>query len=113
LRHTVHVIASATNRKKTFPGPNLYNFNGENGKTPFNSWSAALDRYQGDKVTPMELYAGDHWSVAKSLLTEFPKLNVCLWVISPGYGLVGAEDKITPYIATFSPDHHESVNKGV
>jgi hypothetical protein len=107
--HTVHVIVNATNRKSAYPGVNLGDLNAPDGGTLFKSWSSTLDSYRGDRVPVMDLYAGDHWCIAKSLISGFPKLAIRLWVISPGYGLISAEDNITPYVATFSPDHYESV----
>ena len=57
----------------------------------------------------LNLYGGDHWVIAKSLINKYPNLNVNLWITSPGYGLINANDLITPYHATFSPNHPESV----
>ena len=52
----------------------------------------------------LELYQGDHWSVARSIshLTE-------LWVVSAGYGLVPASTRMVPYGATFTGGHADTV----
>jgi len=74
------------------------------------AWTSALDDYDGDRILAADLYAGDHWVITKQLVPQFPTLKVRVWVMSPGYGLIDATDKIVPYVATFSPNHSESVH---
>lgn len=109
---TVHVVVNATNRKRPYPSVNLGDIEAREPSALFEAWTAKLDSYEGKLVSVLDLYAGDHWCVAKSLTSSFPNLTIRLWIVSPGYGLISAEDKVAPYLATFSPDHHESVARG-
>ena len=62
------------------------------------------------QVAALELYAGEHWSVARG----FPALHrpgevIRLWACSAGYGLIPAEAPIKPYHATLTPGQADSV----
>jgi len=62
------------------------------------------------QVAALELYAGEHWSVARG----FPALHrpgevIRLWACSAGYGLIPAETPVKPYHATLTPGQADSV----
>ena len=62
------------------------------------------------QLAAVELYAGEHWSVAR----KFPALHrpgevIRLWACSAGYGLIPAEAPIMPYHATLTPGQADSV----
>jgi hypothetical protein len=68
-------------------------------------------KYSGEPIAALNLYAGDHWSVVKSLpllANEFG-FRSKLWIISAGYGLVPSETLLHPYSATFTSGHPDSV----
>ncbi|MCH2123092.1 MAG: hypothetical protein MK136_17850, partial [Pirellulaceae bacterium] len=60
-----------------------------------------------------ELYAGDHWQIARSLphVAKSAGWDTRLWICSPGYGLIKSTSLIAPYSATFSMTHPDSVSK--
>jgi hypothetical protein len=70
-----------------------------------------LSTHSIDAVPAVDLYAGDHWAVAKSLpaAATASGLDAHLWVASAGYGLVPVEAKLRPYSATFGAGHSDSV----
>lgn len=58
-----------------------------------------------------ELYSGDHWSIARDLdgSKVGSRLRLRVWVVSAGYGVLGLEDRIHSYSATFAVQHPDSV----
>lgn len=74
-------------------------------------WIARLAEPEGAPLVPaVELYAGEHWSVAR----QFPLMSlqgeqVRLWVCSAGYGLIPAEAPVVPHHATLTPGQADSV----
>jgi hypothetical protein len=102
---TVHVIVTCTNRK-TRPVPRtlcLDNLPGLGTESRVREWAARLT---GINSTPLvvaqDLYAGEHWMIARDLPTRVRRARTRLWVCSAGYGLIPAEAQIRPYAATFS-----------
>jgi hypothetical protein len=64
-----------------------------------------------DTMRAEDLYAGDHWDVARSLprmATGFARPT--LWIASAGWGLIPIDAAIRPYSATFSTRHLDSVS---
>lgn len=62
------------------------------------------------RVPAVELYAGEHWSVAR----EFPAMRmpgeeIRLWAGSAGYGLLAADALVVPHHATLTPGQADSV----
>jgi hypothetical protein len=70
-------------------------------------WRGRLESCEDAQVIVRDLYAGDHWSIARSISSK--RFNVNLWVCSAGYGLLRLADQITPYSATFASSHIDSV----
>lgn len=70
-------------------------------------WHGRLNRRWRERVSVKDLYAGDHWANVRSFESNFFKIDV--WVCSAGFGLVRIDDQITPYAATFSGKHPDSV----
>ncbi|MBA6295966.1 DUF6884 domain-containing protein [Colwellia sp. MB02u-9] len=105
----IHLITNCTNLKKSnIQGKiQLKNLIGNNSaQTIVNSWCDKLEKAE-QKVPANEVYAGDHWKVAKSII----KPNLELWVLSAGYGLIHNSSKIGSYDATFSSGSENSINK--
>ena len=71
-------------------------------------WRRRLEAYP-TRIMVRDLYAGDHWSIARSMQSK--RFHVELWVCSAGYGLVRLADEIAPYSATFAPNHPDSACK--
>ena len=59
------------------------------------------------------LYAGEHWSIVKTLedVAFSSNLAASVLVCSVGYGLISLDTEVKPYSATFSSDHADTINK--
>jgi len=88
----------------------LRNVGGSSVGSRVRQWKLHVDRSNGETITPKSLYAGDHWAVAKNLADlARPSEQICVWVISAGYGLLPLDAQIQPYSATFSTRHPDTV----
>ncbi len=110
---TVHVIVTCANRK-SHPIPlhlQLGQVPGHSAAQRAHRWISRLAQTSDvPQIAAVELYAGEHWSVAR----RFPTLNrpnekIRLWACSAGYGLIPAEVQIMPYHATVTPNQADSV----
>lgn len=70
-------------------------------------WRSRLRRRWRERVMVRDLYAGDHWSTVRSFASSY--FSIDTWICSAGFGLVRIDDFITPYNATFSSSHPDSV----
>ncbi|PKH01379.1 hypothetical protein CXF72_17050 [Psychromonas sp. MB-3u-54] len=70
-----------------------------------SSWLKRLNNAL-QKFPAKQVYAGDHWKIAKSVKNP----NVELWVLSAGYGLIHSSSMITAYDATFSKESDNSIH---
>jgi hypothetical protein len=110
---TIHVIVTCTNRKtRTVPAHlRLAQVRGTSASQRALEWVARLGKEQaGCGVLARDLYAGEHWTVARGL-PEYGDAHekVYLWACSAGYGLIPASAPIHPYAATFATGHADSV----
>ncbi len=110
---TVYVIVTCANRKSR-PIPShlqLGQVRGNSAAQRAHRWISRLAQTSSvPQLAATELYAGEHWSVAR----KFPTLNqsgeeIRLWACSAGYGLIPAEAQIMPYHATLTPNQADSV----
>jgi hypothetical protein len=114
ITRRLHVIAACTDRKTL---PIQLRFGkvaaGRRGETRAKTWWRALRSLKADTRPALDTYAGDHWSVVRSLPHEAWKRgwHATLWVLSAGYGLLPAETLIHGYSATFAYGHNDSVGK--
>ena len=78
-------------------------------------WVQRLRRASADVLRARELYAGDHWSVVRSLVEAAGKSGFAanVWVCSAGYGLIPLDAKVRPYAATFASGFPDSVTRGI
>ncbi|AAZ28749.1 hypothetical protein [Colwellia psychrerythraea] len=105
----IHLITNCTNLKKS-------NIQGKvtleslirehNSQSIVSAWFEHLENAV-QKVPANEVYAGDHWKVATSIVVP----NLDLWVLSAGYGLIHSSSHIGSYDATFSSGSENSINK--
>ena len=74
-------------------------------------WFRRLTDYSGTQIPARDLYAGDHWAIARELPTVAESAGIVgkLWVASAGYGLFPAHAAVHSYSATFSPGVPDSV----
>jgi len=109
----VHIIVTCANRKR-LPAP-VSLLARSLPEAPVgeraSEWLRRLDHSDGPLTVARDLYAGEHWSVVRSLLTVAGDghVPVEVWVLSAGYGLVNASAKIRPYAATFSAGQADTV----
>src|SRR5262249_51154771 len=76
-----------------------------------DKWVARLLSDRSQLLPAFELYAGDHWSIVRTLRTIAVDvgLKAEIWVCSAGYGLVRTASCLKPYAATFSSRHPDGV----
>jgi hypothetical protein len=111
----VLVLVTCTNRKTVAPASAL-SLRALRGNTPAvraRSWVDRLQKNTCQRYLAKELYAGDHWCVARSIEEDAgqAKRRVTLWVCSAGYGLIPCNASIASYAATFAPNHPDSVTR--
>jgi hypothetical protein len=102
---TVHVIVTCTSRKTlpVPPGLRLDSISGQDPRGRARDWIGRLSDARGAQTIAAEdLYAGEHWKIARSLPAASPHTYIRLWVCSAGYGLIPAGAQVRPYAATFS-----------
>lgn len=77
----------------------------------FAAWRGALRNAKGKRTRADELYQGGYWSVVRDLSNVATSMGwrTKLWVSSAGYGVVGNDEPLVPYSATFSTGHADSV----
>jgi hypothetical protein len=76
-------------------------------------WIERLETEAARPIAGIDLYAGEHWSAVKDLLTvaSTQGFSADLWICSAGYGLVPASAQLKPYAATFARGHADSVDQ--
>lgn len=77
-------------------------------------WIETLEDDAEESLPAVDLYAGDHWTVVRSLETVASGrgLDTQVWIASAGYGLIPLRGMVRPYSATFSIGHPDSVAAG-
>lgn len=106
----VNVVVTCTKDKK-YPVSEecqLRNIHSDSLVLRLKEWQSRLKRHWRERVNVKDLYAGDHWTTVRSFGSSF--FGIDIWVCSAGYGLIRFDDKITPYAATFSGNHPDSVS---
>lgn len=102
---TVHVVVTCANRK-TVPVPGglrLDSVPRRSGAGGAREWIRRLTGLAGVPFTAArDLYAGEHWMIARGLPGAAGHGQVRLWVCSAGYGFIPADAQVRPYAATFS-----------
>jgi len=77
------------------------------------TWVRRLSHNSAPTIPAVELYAGEHWEVARHLCDSDARgIPVELWVCSAGYGLIPAAAELLPYSATFSVDSPDAIPDG-
>jgi len=112
---TVHVVVTCTNRKTaTVPAELRLGSLADSTATSeaVGEWTARLSGPGGAAhLAAEDLYAGEHWAVARQLPVAAAAHDTQLWVCSAGYGLIRARALIRPYAAAFS-GHEDRVPGG-
>jgi len=114
-RRRVHVVVTCTNRKtRQVPADlHLRRVTGVRTGTRTRTWTTRLGEHTAQAVPAEELYAGEHWQMARRLPAIGAEgLTVSMWVCSAGYGLISFDTPVKPYAATFAAGHPDSVPGG-
>ena len=102
---TVHVIVTCANRQ-TLPVPPRLRLDSVAGHDTTQRAREWARRLSGTGSVPLiaaqNLYAGEHWMIARGLPGRVGHAPTRLWVCSAGYGLIPADAMVRPYAATFS-----------
>ena len=114
-RRRLHIVVTCAHRKH-HPVPaslHLRRVTTTRAAARVTQWTGRLTSCTTETVQAGDLYAGEHWEIARTL----PALAAgftrpTLWVASAGWGLIPADAQIRPYAATFSPRHPDSVPGG-
>src|SRR4051794_767517 len=113
MAHTLHIIASCTDRKRGLvpAALRLRSVRELDVEARARAWWMRLQGAEQATVVAEELYAGDHWQVVRELRVAAGTAGYIpyLWVASAGYGLIPAEAPVCPYSATFTRGHEDSV----
>lgn len=106
-----HVVVTCSHRKRLQVPRELGV--GNLPRLPFDrrvgEWLERLKGSAAPVACALDLYAGEHWSVVRSLPKVAAERPVHLWILSAGYGLISGEALIHSYAATFAPGHPDSV----
>jgi hypothetical protein len=111
----LRIIVTCTERKTAKIPEHLHlrNVPGDGPEALASRW---VERLAAEVTTPAvrasDLYAGEHWTRAKTLPGLVVDTQAQLWTCSAGYGLISADASLRPYAATLSPGHPDSVPGG-
>ena len=107
----LHVILSCTARKRASePGyPRLRSVTRASVPDRVEQW-AALVSTAPCRYVAADLYAGEYWQTAMELASRAELAGqIRVSVVSAGLGLVGIQDEVPMYAATFAARHPDSV----
>jgi hypothetical protein len=108
----VHVVTTCTDRKTRIPSEMCRAKVLPAGDVPSRLavWTARLEGDAAPIVPVSDLYAGDHWTVVRSIAAlGSDDLSVRVWTCSAGLGLVPWDASVPPYSATFNSTHPDAV----
>src|SRR6267378_5578071 len=110
----IDVIVSCSNRKR-YPVRRILSLRAlKNGTIAKRAarWLSHLKTTEIPKYPAEDLYAGDHWSIVRSLVRSNlkSKIRIRVWVCSAGYGLIPFNAPIKAYGATFARGHRDAVS---
>lgn len=106
----VHIVVTCANRKRLTVPDRLHmrTLGHLTLGRRFTAWVKRLDGRDVSTVAAREMYAGEHWMLARDLADAVP-FEASMWVCSAGYGLIPADAAIKPYAATFAHGMVDSV----
>jgi len=107
----LHVVVTCSNRKRTRTPQRLRlsDLREQRPAQRFAAWTRRLTTDASELRPALDMYAGEHWQVARRLSSVVATRSATLWICSAGYGLIPAQALIRPYAATFSAGEADSV----
>lgn len=113
MKHSVHLVVTCTDRKtRDVPeAMQLRSVRWGSIERRCEEWIDRVKQATGATCSAQELYAGDHWTVARKLpeVARTAHLDAIPWIASAGYGLVRFDAPVHPYAATFAAGQPDSV----
>jgi hypothetical protein len=109
----LHIVAPCANRKR-LAVPHRLRLQSVRERDPAaraRAWCKLLECHSSPTRPAIDLYAGDHWKVVRTLpdAAQAAGYEAELWVLSAGYGLVSATAPLPAYSATFARGHQDSI----
>lgn len=108
----LHIVVTCANRKRHAVPPELRlgSLGQRRPAARFAAWTARLGHSTHARYPAVDLYAGEHWQVARNLATDTAAAKTTmLWIASAGYGLIPADTAICAYGATFATAARDAV----
>jgi hypothetical protein len=108
----LRIVVTCSNRKAQ-PVPDrlrLREIPSDHISSRVKTWTRRLSECDR-RVPAVRLYSGEHWDVVRRVALQGGS-HVEIWICSAGYGLIPATATISPYSATFSVGHPDSVPGG-
>ena len=104
----VNVIVPCTSRKTVAVehSAQLREVSERNLKPRVEEWFYRLSEIRIGCRSASNMYCGSAWTPVTKIVQS---LDIDVWIISAGYGLLHHSDVIVPYAATFSSPHPDSV----
>ena len=68
------------------------------------AWTQRLKSKGPGEIPASDLYVGNHWYIVRSIIADAAKrrIQLNLWVLSAGYGLIPIDARLHPYAASFA-----------
>ena len=108
-----HLVVTCVKRKKDLSAEKVRLDTGVTRETVDQSYRGWLKRLQAATLgcSAKDLYMGATWNAAIDAFNEIDRniFKPHLWVVSCGYGLIGADDRITSYRLTFKHGEADSL----
>ncbi len=108
MRQELHIFSTCTNSKKKpeLDSCLLSTCLKKNYQSTVNEWMKRLNRSAIPRYTASKLYSRLHWqeSLKCVKVAQENGFDAKLWILSAGWGLISADEKICSYSATFAPD---------
>jgi hypothetical protein len=116
MPNVINIVVACTKRKRarTIPDLQLRTVSGKTLIARYRAWRSRLGKNSDRFLYARDLYAGDHWTVVKSLPEVAARSGFAarVWVCSAGYGLIPLDARVHSYQATFTPGSPDSVSRG-
>ncbi len=112
MLRAINIVTSCAGRKRREGGEpvRMRDATGPSLHERHRQWQRLLAQ-SGPRVPAGDLYAGEHWSVARRLpeVARQSRFSPRLWVCSAGYGLIESSTAVRSYGATFRAHDPDSV----
>ena len=108
-------VVNCVNRKTLKPAREMaISSYSPNPKVRAKKWITRISNPQSTLINAFDLYAGEGWSVVKNTISGLNEIEIEieLWIVSAGYGLIRSDSLIESYNATFERADRNYVGTG-